>query len=344
MNAPTPEKAKLPPQAVLVQMTFGFILSQALSVAAKLHIADLLAERAKTAEELAEETGSDPRGLFRLLRALAKADVFTRDEKGRFSNTELSEFLRSDHPDSMRAVVHMMGDEEHWRAQGKLDHAVRTGESGFVRVFGKSPFPYLMENPEKAKLFDEAMTCLSKSLGAAAVGAYDFSEVETVADIGGGHGILLGSVLELNPDLKGILFDQPQVVSGSELLSNEEVADRVEIIGGSFFEEVPVNADVYLMKHIIHDWNDEESVLILSNLARAAKPGAKLVLLESVVEDEDVPSLSGLMDLNMLAVTSGRERTAAEYADLMERSGFRFVGVHETPSPLQLIEGERVLE
>jgi hypothetical protein len=235
----------------------------------------------------------------------------------------------------------MICDKEHWMAQGNLEHSVRTGECAFEHTFGKPVFPYYMENPEAAKVFDDAMTSLSNSVGRAVADTFDFSGAETIADIGGGHGILISSVLKKYPDAKGILFDQPQVVAGADSPQREGVADRTEIVAGDFFKEVPVEADVYLMKHILHDWSDDESLQILKNVAENAKTGAKLLLVESVVEEQDVPSLSGIMDLNMLAMTTGRERTAAEYASLLERAGFGFVDVHDTPSPMQLIEGVR---
>jgi len=176
MSAPTPEKQAMPPQAVLIQMLFGFIVSQAISVAAKLRIPDLLAGGAKTADEIAEETGAHAQSVFRLLRALSQSGVLKRDAEGRFLNTDISEFLRTDHPQSMRAVAHMMCDTEHWMAQGNLDHSVMTGECAFVRTFGKPAFPYLMEHPEAAGLFDDAMTSLSNTIGAAAATAYDYSD------------------------------------------------------------------------------------------------------------------------------------------------------------------------
>ncbi len=338
MSVATPEKTGIPPQALLVQMTFGFILSQAISVAAKLRLADLLAERPQTAEEIAADNDLHAPSLFRLMRALAKAGVLKRDEENRFSNTEISEFLRTDHPESLRAILHMICDREHWMAQGNLEHAVRTGECAFEHTFGMPAFPYLAEHPKEARIFDEAMTSLSTGVGNAVAATYDFSGAETIADIGGGHGILISSVLKAYPDAKGILFDQEQVVEGADLPAREGVADRTEIVAGDFFADVPVEADIYLMKHIIHDWSDEQSVTILSNIAGSAKPGAKLLLIETLVEEKDVPSLSGLMDLNMLAMTTGKERTVSEYAGLMERSGWRFKAVYPTPSPMQIVE------
>lgn len=342
MTPAQPVHEEIPPQAVLVQMAFGFVLSQALSVAAKLRVADILADGPKTVDEIASEADAHGPSVFRLMRALAKAGIFVRDEEGRWSNTVLSEFLRSDHPDSMRGMVHMICDKEHWMPQGNLEHSVRTGECGFPFTFGKPVFEYFAEHPESAAVFDEAMTSLSTTVGKAVAAAYDFSDAETVADIGGGHGILLSSVLKANPEARGVLFDQPHVVSGASIPTREGVAERTEIVEGDFFKDVPVEADVYLLKHIVHDWNDEESVTILSNVANSAKPGSKLLLVESVVEETDEPSLSGLMDLNMLAMTSGRERTASEYSELLARSGWKFIGVLPTPSPMQIVEAVRV--
>jgi ubiquinone/menaquinone biosynthesis C-methylase UbiE len=345
MSAVSPELEKqMPPQAVLMQMAMGFIISQAISVASKLYIADHLKDGAKNIEELARLTETNQPALYRLMRALASVGVFFEDEVGNFSLTPLSEFLRSDHSESLRGITHMIGDREHWHAQGNLLHSVKTGEIAFENAFGKPFFPYVQDKPEIARIFDDAMTSLSKTVGNAVATVYDFSDAKTIADIGGGHGQLLSTVLKTNENAKGILFDQPQVVAGAnQQLETAGVAERVEIIGGNFFMNIPVEADIYLMKHIVHDWNDEESVSILQNIAKSAKPGAKLLLVESVIEAEKgIPSMSKVMDLNMLAMTSGRERTAAEYAELFEKAGFKLINVIPTPSPLQIVEAVKI--
>ncbi|HSK71174.1 MAG TPA: methyltransferase [Pyrinomonadaceae bacterium] len=346
MSTISPEltKQELPPQAVLMQMVMGFITSQAISVAAKLYIADYLKDGGKTVEELAEATGTHAPSLYRLLRALTSAGVFTKDAENRYSNTSLGDALRSDHPHSMRAAAHMICDREHWNSHGNLFQSVKTGETGFDYTFGKPIFPYLAENPAPAEVFDNAMTSFSNVVAQAVAGTYDFSQAKTIADIGGGHGLILSTVLQANPQAKGILFDQPYVVEAAgELLKNAGVAERVERIGGDFFSEVPVKADIYLMKFIIHDWNDSQSVTILKNLAKYAEPGAKVLLIETVVEEDDhVPSVSKLMDLNMLAMTGGKERTPSEYAALFEQTGFKLTNVIFTPSPLQIVEAVRI--
>lgn len=340
MNAATPELQQLPPQAIMMQMAMGFITSQALAVAARLRIADYLKDGEKTAAELANLTETHEPSLYRLLRALASVGVLRKDGD-KFSNTALGEVLRSDHPASMRAGLHMMGDPEHWNSHGNMQQSVKTGEIAFEYTFGMTCFPYFAQNPEAAKVFDESMTSFSAAVAEAVSSTYDFSQAKTIADIAGGHGILLSKVLQKNPNAKGILFEQPQVLEGN-ILAQEGVADRTELVSGDFFKEIPVVADIYLMKFIIHDWNDEQSVAILSNLAKSAPKGAKLLLVETVVEEDDnAPSLSKIMDLNMLVMTGGKERTPSEYAELFEKTGFKFEKVYPT-APLQIVEAVRV--
>ncbi|MDQ3179191.1 MAG: acetylserotonin O-methyltransferase [Acidobacteriota bacterium] len=338
MNATSPVlEQQIPPQAVLMQMTMGFIVSQAVSVAAKLFIADHLKDSAKTVEELAQLTETHAPSLYRLMRALTSVGVFRQDAENRFSNTPISEFLRSDHPESMRGAAHMICDQEHWRPHGNMFQSVKTGEIAFDYTFGMPVFPYFAENPEAAQVFDDAMTSFSLGIAKAVAATYDFSDAKTIADIGGGHGSLLSTVLKTNPNAKGILFDQPQVVAGAD------VSDRIKIVHGDFFSEIPVKADIYLMKFILHDWNDEQSIVILKNLAQSAETGAKLLLVETVIEEDDnAPSMSKVMDLNMLVMTGGKERTAKEYAELFEKTGFRLTNVYPTPSPLQIVEAVKV--
>jgi len=345
MNGAAPElRVEMPPAAQLMQMGMGFIVSQAISVAARLYIADHLKNGAKSIEELAQLTETDAPSLYRLMRALSSVGVFRKEADGTFFNTALSEHLREDHPDSMRSALHMICDHEHWRSHGNMLQSVKTGEIAFNYTFGMPIFPYFEQNPSAAEIFDNAMTSFSASISRAVAGTYDFSGAETIADIGGGHGLVLSTVLNANPQAKGILFDQPHVVSGAgNLLENAGVAERVELVSGDFFKEIPVEADVYLMKFILHDWNDEQCDAILANLAKSAKPGSKVLLIETVVEENDnQPSASKVMDLNMLVMTGGKERTPSEYATLLEKAGFKLTNVYPTPSPLQIVEAVRV--
>lgn len=337
--SPTLEQ-QIPPQAVIMQMAMGFIVSQALAVSARLRIADFLQDGAKNTKELAELTGTHEPSLYRLLRALASVGVLQKDGD-KFLNTPLGDVLRSDHPASMRAALHMMGDPEHWNSHGNMQQSVKTGEIGFDHTFGMPVFPYFAQNPAAAAVFDESMTSFSAAVAEAVSSTYDFSEAKTIADIAGGHGILLAKVLQKNMEAKGVLFEQPHVLEGN-ILAKEGVADRTALVTGDFFKEIPIVADVYLMKFIIHDWNDEQSIAILSNLAKSAPKGSKLLLVETVVEEDDnAPSISKVMDLNMLVMTGGKERTPSEYAALFEKTGFRFEKVYPT-APLQIVEAIRV--
>lgn len=342
MSSATPElQPQLPPEAIIMQMAMGFIVSQSLAVAARLRIADHLKDGGKTAAELAELTETHEPSLYRLLRSLASSGLLQKDNDGRFSNTPLGDVLRSDHPQSMRAALNMMGDPEHWNSHGNMQQSVKTGEIAFEYTFGMPVFPYFAQNPTAAKVFDESMTSFSAAVAEAVSSAYDFSQAKTIADIAGGHGILLSKVLQKNQQAKGVLFEQKHVLEGN-ILAKEGVADRTELVSGDFFQEIPVVADIYLMKFIIHDWNDEQSITILSNLAKSAPKGSRLLLVETVVEEDDnAPSLSKIMDLNMLVMTGGKERKASEYAELFEKTGFKFEKVYPT-APLQIVEAVRV--
>jgi len=341
MDAISPKlEQQMPPQAMIMQMAMGFIVSQALAVAARLEIADLLKDGAKTTRELADLTATHSPSLYRLLRALASIGVLQKDGE-KFSNTALGDVLRSDHPASMRAALHMMGDPEHWNSHGNMQQSVKTGEIAFDYTFGMPVFPYFANNPAAAEVFDRSMTSFSAAVAEAVSSAYNFSQAKTIADIAGGHGILLAKVLQKNPLAKGVLFEQPQVLEGN-ILVEEGVADRTELVSGNFFNEIPVVADIYLMKFIIHDWNDEQSITILGNLAKSAPKGAKVLLVETVVEEDDnAPSLSKIMDLNMLVMTGGKERTPSEYAALFEKTGFRLEKVYPT-APLQIVEAIKI--
>lgn len=341
MESVTPAIQQMPPEAQMMHLAMGFIVSQVLAVSARLKIADRIANGGKTAGELAAETETHEPSLYRLLRALASLGVLHRSDDGRFVNTALGDVLRTDHPKSMQGALHMMGDPEHWNSHGNMQQSVKTGEVGFDFTFGMPVFPYFAQNPAAAAIFDRSMTSFSSAVADAVSSAYDFGGAKTIADIAGGHGILLAKILQRNPQAKGILFEQPQVIEGN-ILAREGVADRTTLVPGNFFNEIPVVADVYLMKFIIHDWNDEQSIKILNNLARSAPKGSKLLLVETLVEEDDnQPSLSKVMDLNMLVMTGGSERKASEYSALFEKTGFRFERVYTT-DPLQIIEAVRV--
>jgi hypothetical protein len=321
-------------------MITGYWISQMVHVAAKLRLADRLAGGPMTADELAASTTTHPRSLYRLLRALASVGVFSEDADRRFSQTPLSENLRSDVSGSSWAMAVMMG-EEHYRAWGELLESVRTGETAFDRLYGKPIFEYLGEHPEQAEVFDAAMTSIHGRETQAMLDAYDLSGIGVLADVGGGNGSNLTGVLARYPEMKGVLFDLPHVVErATASLERGGLSNRCEVVCGDFFGSIPVQADAYFLRHIIHDWDDEKAGLILRNLRRSMPRGARLIVVEHVLPPGDEPSFGKLLDLNMLLLPGGVERTEAEFRRLYERSGFRLTRIISTEGDLSVIEGE----
>jgi hypothetical protein len=331
-----------PPDAVLMQMLFGAQVQKSICVAAKLGIADLLGERPQTADELATKTETHALSLYRMLRTLASIGVFVETSDRKFELTPVAELLRSDAPNSMRDFVIMMGENWMWQAWGELMYSVRTGGVAFEKVQGMSAIEFFQQNEEAGKVFNRAMTNFTLAAIPAIVEAYDFSGVRKLVDIAGGHGLLLAGVLKANPQTRGILFDLPYVIEGAgELLEKEGVRDRVELASGDFFQSVPAGADAYMMKHIIHDWDDERSIKILRNIRSAMNGDGKVLIIEMVVPEGNEPHPSKDLDIVMLVNNSGKERTRDEYRNLFEASGFRLTRVIPTKSPYSVVEGER---
>ncbi|HEX8847727.1 MAG TPA: methyltransferase [Pyrinomonadaceae bacterium] len=330
---------EMPPQMVLLQMITGAWISQLIYVAARLRIADLLKDGPKSADELAQATDSHAPTLYRVLRALASCGIFAEDDAQRFTLTPLAETLQTG-PNSLRAMALHLGETPSWHAWGDLLQSVKTGKTAFLLANGVEIFDYYAEHPESLEPFNEAMTNFSETVIPAIVKAYDFSSINKLVDVGGGHGSLLAAILKANPQMTGILFDLEQAAAGArQRLGLEGVADRSEVIAGSFFDSVPAGGDAYLMKHIIHDWDDERATAILKNCHRAMADSGKLLLIEAAVAPGNEPSLGKLMDINMLVLPGGRERTEKEYADLFAAAGFKLTKVTPTESPVSVIEG-----
>jgi len=337
------QSKEMPPQAVMLQMVSGFWLSQMINVAARLGLADQVAAQPKSLAELSEATGTHARSLYRVLRVLVSTGVFGQDDDGKYSLTPLSETLRSDVPASMRAFAMAELGQEHYAAWGNLLHSVKTGEIAFDNHFGESVWQYYAKNPDDAAVFNDAMTGMTEMVNAAVVEAYDFSGIKKLVDIGGSHGALMSAILKSNPAMQGVVFDLPHVVEGAKArLTAEGVADRCEIASGDFFKEVTSGGDVYTMKFIIHDWDDEKSVAIMKNIHRAMGDGSKLLVVEQVVASNNEPSFAKFIDINMLVMTGGCERTEAEFAELFTASGFKLARVIPTESPFSILEGIRV--
>ncbi len=319
----------------------GYWSTQAVYVAAKLGIADLVAKGGRTADDLAKDVEADGPSLYRLLRALAGLGVFTSDEQGRFSLTPVGERLRSDVPGSQRALAIMSG-EEHYVAWGHLLYSVQTGKIAFDKVYGMPVFDFLSQHEEQAKLFDLAMVGVHGRETSAMTDAYDFSGIRVLADVGGGNGSLLTTVLQKHTKLKGMLYDLPGVTERAKAnLQAAGIADRCQVIGGSFFESIPAGADAYLMRHIIHDWDDEKSITILKNVCKVIPPEGRLLLVEGVIPPGNEPSFSKLLDLTMLTIPGGKERTAEEYRELFAAGGFELTRIVPTQAEVSVIEGRK---
>jgi hypothetical protein len=332
---------ELPPSQRILQMLTGKWIAQAVSVAATLGIADQLKDAPKDVEELAKATSTHADSLYRLLRALASIGIFAETEGRRFTLTPLAQCLRSDAPDSMRNAARMWGLPLFWRSWGELLQAVKTGETGLKRAFGVTdPFAYFSEHPEDAQVFDGAMTDLSRERAPAIAEAYDFGRFGKIVDAGGGHGMLLMTILRRYPRPRGAVFDLPQVVKGAQTaIAAAGLSDRCETVAGDIFESVPSGADAYLMKSIIHGFNEERALVILGNIRRSIQPQGRLLLVEFVIPPGNTPSLGKLSDLQMLVMAGGRERTQEEFEELLGAARFRLGGIYPTAAQQSIIEG-----
>jgi O-methyltransferase domain/Dimerisation domain len=329
----------------LLAMISGHWVTASLYTAAVLEIADLLAAEPRSAEGLAQATRTNPDALRRLLRMLAAHGVFAQREDGRFEQTELSTLLRGDVAGSLRSILLMYGSEVWSASWGQMLHSIRTGETAFSKVHGAELFEYMKEDGEFAATFNRAMTEGSARLAAEIVAAYDFSRFGTIVDVGGGQGWLLSAILRAAPAARGVLVDLPHVIETAHALVRDPgVAERCELVGGSFFESVPAGGDAYVMKWIIHDWDDEDATRILRCVRAAIPPTGRLivfdrVLPERVTEGDPCDQSGTLMDLNMLVNVTGRERTEPEFRKLFAAGGFTLSSARSTPSGLGIVEG-----
>lgn len=341
MEGQTAPAREIPPPIQMLQIVSGFWVARCVYVLAKLGIADLIKDAPKTTDELATATGTHGPSLFRVLRALASVGVITQDSNS-FGGTPLSQTLCSG-PGSMRAFAMTELGEEHYPAWGELLHSVRTGGIAFDKAFGEPCWEFFRKNPENAQIFNDAMSGMTAQAIEAIHAVYDFAGINTIVDVGGGHGGLITGILKKNPSMRGILFDAPPVIAGAKSHVEESgLDDRCQLIEGDFFKAVPEGGDAIVMKWIIHDWNDEQSVAIMKSCHRALPTNGKLILIEAVVPATAEPHFSKFIDLNMLVVTGGRERTEEEFQKLYEASGFRLTSVVPTESPFSVIEGVRV--
>ena len=340
MSAP-----ETPPAAQLMQYITGAWVAQAVYAAAKLGVADHLKDGPKPVADLATAVGVAAEPLHRLLRALASVGVFIPTADGGYALTPAADLLRTDAPGSLRAVATMYGEPWHRAAWSAIGYSLRTGKPAFDEVHGAPIFDYIPKHPEVGAIFDAAMTGFTSMAAQSVLGAYDFTAIGTLVDVAGGHGSLLAAILKAHPQMQGVLFDMPSVIAGAPQgghLARAGVADRCQLVGGDFFQEVPPG-DACVLKHIIHDWSDAHAVRILTSCRKALRPGGRLLLMEMALPAGNEAHFGKWLDLEMLMMTQGgRERTEAEYRTLLEKAGFRLTRVVPTPSPTSVIEAAPV--
>ncbi|MBW4445202.1 MAG: methyltransferase [Plectolyngbya sp. WJT66-NPBG17] len=326
------EKVEVAPQETMLSLIGGFWIARSIYLAAKLGVADLLDDQPKTIAQLAAGTQTDPRSLYRLLRALASVGIFTEVSEQCFALTPLGETLKSNSPGSMRYAAMAQMGYDHSLGWSNGLHSLKTGEIAFDAAAGMPIWEYYAQHPEDGKVFSDSMTSMGTAIAEAVAASYDFSEFRTIVDVGGAQGSLISTILRSHPHLKGILFDL------SEIIATVSVDENIQPIAGNFFESVPTGGDAYLMRWIIHDWDDEKSSIILRNCHHAMSDQSKLLLVEGIIPPGNEPAPVKLIDMIMLLMTGGRERTEAEYRSLLRSNGFELMRVIPTPSMLSIIE------
>jgi hypothetical protein len=321
-----------PPAARLWALATGHFLTRCLHVAAEIGVADYLGDSAETTEALARKCGCDASALGRILRLLATVGVFERAADG-WVHSDLSRLLRSDHPSSMRAFARMMGAPVMWAGSGELTHTARTGETAIQSVVPGGLWAYFKDHPDDARVFDDAMVSKANAMIAALLPAFNFSPYSVIADIGGGRGHILRAILDATPQATGVLFDLPHV------LAAVAPSERLALHGGDFFNDRLPQADAYILSEVLHDWPDEEAAAIVRAVRTAARKGSHLLVLEVVLSEEPGPHASKMLDVIMLALTGGRERTRSEHETLMRAGGFRLERVVSTGDPVSVLVG-----
>ncbi len=337
----TPEKP-LPLQ--MLDLISGYWVSQLVYVAARLGLADRLAQGPMNVDDVAKQAGVDTRALYRLMRALASVGVFAEGDPGVFSLTPLAQTLLSDRPDSMRDFALMMVEGYNWEAWQDLHESVKDEKIAFDRVHGMPIFEYFEKHAEHREVFARSMASISGTENPAIADGYDFSKIGRLVDVGGSQGHLLATILRRHAGVKGVLFDRPSVIEQARqapFLKGDGLDGRVTFEGGDFFKVVPSGGDGYLMKYIMHDWNDEQCATILSCCREAMNPDGRVLVVDTVVTPGNQPQWGKLLDINMLVLTGGRERTEAGFAELFGKAGLRLEAVHPTQCPLSVVEAVR---
>lgn len=322
----------------MMQMITGYWVTQIVHAAATYSLADHLARGSSTAEGIAKAEGTDPSATLRLLRVCASLGIVTYDGKSRFAATPLLNTLREDNPKTLRGLALALAAPGHWLPWGRFTESLKTGESQTIPTLGAGLFEYFAMNPREAAAFTEAMTSLTLTVAEETARVIDTSAVYLVADIGGAGGAMLYSLLRVHSHLRGIVFDRPNVIASARAaVGKAGLSERVTVVGGDFFQSVP-EADLYLLKHILHDWDDQSCIRILRNCRRALRPGGRVVVIEFLLGEIGEPSLAPLFDVNMMVIANGRERSLAEYQQLFEAAELRVRNVIPTGTPMTIVE------
>ena len=332
--------ANMPPHVQIIQMGVAIWQARAVYAAAELGIADLLANGARSTEELARATDMHTLSLYRLLRALASCGILTEAVPGHFDTTPLGDALRDGAPGAARATILTIAGAWQWKAWDNFLHALRTGQSGVHAAFGKSLFDFLAGEPLHSARFNEAMVGMHGAVASAVIAAYDFSRFRSIVDVGGGKGALLAAILKAHSNLRGVLLDLPETEKDARhYLAGEGLATRCDFRAGDFFNAVPAGHDAYVLAHVLHDWTDDQALAILDKCREAIPARGRLLIIEAVLPDGDVPHHGKLMDLLMLTVTGGVERNAGQFAGILKRTGFKLVRIWPTTTHQSVIEG-----
>ncbi|MCM3900403.1 MAG: acetylserotonin O-methyltransferase [Pyrinomonadaceae bacterium] len=331
--------SEVPPHVAMLQMISGFWISRAICVVAQLGIPDQLKHSPRSVADLAAATNTHSPSLYRVLRALVSVGVFAETDADHFALTPLSETLLTGVPGSIRSFAISELGGEHYDAWGNLMQSVKTGEIAFDHVFGMDVWEFFRKNPENARIFNDSMSGMTAAMNESILSRYDFSGIRKLVDVGGGHGGLITSIIQAYPEMTGVLFDAPSVIEGARSrIATAGLADRCETFSGDFFQSVPAGGDGYILKWIIHDWNDERAETILKNCRNAISRDGRLMLVDVVIPPGREPHFGKFIDLNMLVMAGGLERTEAEFRRLLEATGFRLVRVVNTDSPISIVE------
>lgn len=330
-------------QQKLMELSSGYVLSRAIHVAARMKIADHLVDGPCNIDILSEKLGANRDALSRLLRLLASYDIFHEDEESNFSLTPLAKPMVSNSPGSLQPwLAFHEGDEKRWRSFGHMEESIKTGKPAFNHVYGKGYFDFISEDQKMAQEFDEGMRNLSADEDQKIAASYDFSQAGTIMDIGGGKGSLITAILKKNPESKAVLYDLAHVMPSAEIYLNQQgMSQRVALKAGSFFGAVPQDADLYILKRILHDWDDKDCITILQNCAKAMKQGARLLIMDAVVAEGNVRDFAKDVDIELMVLFGGKERTKAEWQKLFDGAGLRLIKITPTPTMLSIIEVAR---